>query len=111
MHVDLFASTAMFAVFIWALAFMLPRAVKSREPLAVTSAVLTAVLSLVGWLMIGVRAGSTQFPVSVIAARACPPASPAAGPPVAARRERAALILCRTRGRLAGCQDDNRQAH
>ena len=59
MHVDVFVSTAMFAVFIWSIGFILPRAVRSRDALAFTCGVLTVVLSLVGWLLFGVRVGST----------------------------------------------------
>ena len=59
MPLDVFVSTAMFAVFIWGTAFMVPRAVRSRDALAVTCGVLTALLSLVGWLLIGVGVGST----------------------------------------------------
>ena len=59
MHVDVFVSTAMFAVFIWAVTFMLPRAIRSRDALAVSCGVLAALLSLVGWLLIGVGVVST----------------------------------------------------
>jgi hypothetical protein len=34
------------------------RAVRSRDALALTCGVLTALLSLIGWLMIGMRVGS-----------------------------------------------------
>jgi hypothetical protein len=58
MHFDIVVSTGMFAVVIWAIRFMLPRAVRSRDALALTCGVLTALLSLIGWLMIGMRVGS-----------------------------------------------------
>jgi hypothetical protein len=64
-HVDAIVSTAMFAVFIWAVTFMLPKAIKSRDALALTSAVLTALLSLVGWLMIGVHVGTAHGSLSL----------------------------------------------
>jgi uncharacterized membrane protein len=48
-------SVAMLGGFIWAVRFMVPRAVKSHDPLAMTSAVLTAVLALLAWLLVGVR--------------------------------------------------------
>jgi hypothetical protein len=48
-------SVAMLGAFIWALRFRLPRALQTQDRLAVTSAILTAVLALVGWLLIGIR--------------------------------------------------------
>ena len=58
MHVDVIVSTAMFAVFIWAARFMVPKAVKTQDPLAIAGAALTALLSLIGWLMIAAAATS-----------------------------------------------------
>lgn len=48
-------SVAMLAGFLWAVGFMLPKALKERDTLALTSAVLTALLTLLGWLLVGVR--------------------------------------------------------
>jgi hypothetical protein len=47
-------SVAMLGCFIWAVRFMLPKALKEHDPLALTSAVLTAVLALLAWLLFGV---------------------------------------------------------
>jgi hypothetical protein len=48
-------SLTMLAGFLWAVRVMLPRAVKERDGLALTSALLTAALTLLGWLFVGVR--------------------------------------------------------
>jgi hypothetical protein len=48
-------SVAMLGCFIWAVRFLLPRAVREHDVLALTCAVLTALLALVMWLLIGVR--------------------------------------------------------
>jgi hypothetical protein len=48
-------SVAMLAGFIWAVSFLLPKAVKERDALALSSALLTAVLALLAWLLVGVR--------------------------------------------------------
>ena len=48
-------SIAMLAGFIWAVRFLIPRAVATRDPLAIACAVVTALLALLGWLLIGVR--------------------------------------------------------
>jgi len=47
-------SLLMFGGFVWAACFMLPRAVRTRDSLAVTSAILTTILTLFGWLYVGV---------------------------------------------------------
>jgi hypothetical protein len=47
-------SIATLGGFIWAVRFMLPRARRDGSSLALTSAVLTALLALLGWLLIGV---------------------------------------------------------
>ena len=56
MALELF-STVMLAALIWVLAFLLPRAMKGRDGLALTAAVLTAILAAVGWLFLsgGIR--------------------------------------------------------
>ncbi len=58
MYFELF-STAMLAGFIWAVGFLLPRALRGRDGLALGAAVLTIVLALLGWLFLsgGVRSG------------------------------------------------------
>jgi len=50
---ELFA-TAMLAAFLWAAGFLLPKAAKDRDALALTSAAMLAVLALLSWLLIGV---------------------------------------------------------
>jgi len=47
-------SIATLGGFIWVVRSLLPKAVKEREPFAVTCAVLTALLALLVWLLIGV---------------------------------------------------------
>jgi hypothetical protein len=41
--------------FIWAMCFLLPKAVKQHEALAIGAAILTAALALITWLLIGIR--------------------------------------------------------
>jgi hypothetical protein len=48
-------SVAMLGGFIWAVSFMVRKAAKKRDALALTSAILTALLALFGWLLVGVR--------------------------------------------------------
>ena len=55
MDLEVVFSTVSCGAFIWALGFMVPRAIKQRDGLAITSAVLTALLALLGWLLVGVR--------------------------------------------------------
>jgi hypothetical protein len=47
-------SIATLGGFLWALRFLLPKALRQHDALAVLSAVVTAVLSLFTWLLIGV---------------------------------------------------------
>lgn len=47
-------SMALLAGFIWAMRFLLPRAIKEHDWLALASALLTAVLALAAWLIFGV---------------------------------------------------------
>jgi hypothetical protein len=44
----------MLAGFIWTVGHLLPNAIKGRDAMALTCAVLTGVLTLVAWLVIGV---------------------------------------------------------
>lgn len=46
---------------IWAVRVLLPKAIKEHDSLAVTCAVLTAVLALLAWLLIGVGTRSASF--------------------------------------------------
>ena len=50
-------STAMLAAFIWSLIFLLPRAMKARDGMALTTAVLSALLAALAWLFLsgGIR--------------------------------------------------------
>ena len=58
---DVILSVAMLASFIWVVRVMLPKALKEQSGLALTSAVLAAVLALVGWLLLGVGVRSVSF--------------------------------------------------
>ncbi len=53
-------STAALAVFIWVVGFLLPKALRQHDRLALTCAVLTGILALLLWLLTGVgtRSGS-----------------------------------------------------
>ena len=48
-------STALFGCFLWAVGFMIPRAVRRKDPLAITGSLLTAALALIGWGLLAVR--------------------------------------------------------
>lgn len=48
-------SVVMLAVLIWVFSFLLPRALRERDPLAVSSVVLAILFTFVGWLMFGER--------------------------------------------------------
>jgi hypothetical protein len=54
-------SVGLLGGFIWAVRFLLPSAVKQYDGLALTCAVLTAVLALLAMLLIGVRVRSVSF--------------------------------------------------
>jgi hypothetical protein len=47
-------SVAMLAVFLWTMRFLLPKALKEHDPLAIFAAVVTAALALLTFLL-GVR--------------------------------------------------------
>jgi len=47
-------SIATLGAFIWAVRFVLPKALKEHDPMALTCTVLMAVLALLMWLLIGV---------------------------------------------------------
>ena len=54
MSAELIASVGMLGMFIWVCRFLLPRALKDRDSLGVSAAVLTGLLALFGWLLIGI---------------------------------------------------------
>ena len=54
MTLETVLSIAMLGGFIWAVRFMLPKAIKEHDTMALTCAVLIAVLALLMWLLIGV---------------------------------------------------------
>ena len=51
-------SIAALAGFIWATRFLIPKAVRQHDALALTSAVLVSVFALLVWLLVGVSARS-----------------------------------------------------
>jgi hypothetical protein len=60
MNFETIFSIAMLGAFIWAVRFLLPKAIKEHSALALTSAVLTALFALLLWLMIGVGIRSSR---------------------------------------------------
>ena len=52
-------SIAMLGTFIWSVLFLLPKAMKEHNALALTSAVLTALFALLLWLLVGVGTRSS----------------------------------------------------
>ena len=54
MNFETLFSIAMLGAFIWAVRFLLPKAMKEHSALALTSAVLAALFALLLWLLIGV---------------------------------------------------------
>lgn len=61
MTLEMILSVAMLACFIWIVRFLLPKAIKQHDRMALTCVVLTAVLALVLWLLIGVGTRSVSF--------------------------------------------------
>jgi hypothetical protein len=55
MTVEAVLSVVTLAGFIWVLRFLLPKAVTADDALALVSAILTVILALIAWLLIGVR--------------------------------------------------------
>jgi hypothetical protein len=51
-------SLAMLSAFIWVVVSLLPRAVRERDWFAIVCALLTAIIALLGWLLIGTPAQS-----------------------------------------------------
>ena len=58
MPVETFLSVATLSAFIWAVRFVLPKALKAGDGMAVTCSVLMAILALLLWLLIGIGARS-----------------------------------------------------
>jgi hypothetical protein len=48
------ASVAMLGLLIWGLSFLVPRALRDKDGLAIAAAVLTVLLALAGWALIGI---------------------------------------------------------
>ena len=61
MPVETALSIAMLGGFIWAVRFLVPRAIKSGDAMAIACAVLTALLALCAWLLIGIRMRSVDL--------------------------------------------------
>jgi hypothetical protein len=53
MTLESFLSVTTLAVVIWVMRFLPPRAVKDRDPMAITCALLTTVIALLLWFLIG----------------------------------------------------------
>jgi hypothetical protein len=58
MPVETILSIATLSGFIWAIRFLVPKAVKTGDGMAITCSVLTAILALLLWLLIGIGARS-----------------------------------------------------
>jgi hypothetical protein len=56
--VEVFLSVALLGAFLWAARFLIPRAIRERDLLALACAVMLAVVAILGWLWIGVRVGA-----------------------------------------------------
>ena len=54
MTLQTLVSVAMLAAFIWAVGCLLPKALREHDGLALTAAILTAILALFLWLWVGV---------------------------------------------------------
>jgi hypothetical protein len=54
MSLDAILSIGVLGGFIWAVRFLLPKAIKEQDGMALTCAVLTALLALLAWLLFGV---------------------------------------------------------
>lgn len=59
MTLEAVLSVAMLGCFIWVVRYLLPKAIKQHDRMAVACVVLTAVLALVLWLLIGVSTRSS----------------------------------------------------
>jgi hypothetical protein len=56
MAVETIASVLALGAFIWTVRFVMPRALKQHDAMAIGCALLMAMLALVLWLLIGIRA-------------------------------------------------------
>jgi hypothetical protein len=54
MPLETVLSVATLGAFIWVVRFLLPKAIKAHDSMALACAVLTAVVALLMWLLIGV---------------------------------------------------------
>ena len=54
MALETVLSIATLGAFIWVVRFLLPKALKERDSMALACAVLSAILALLMWLLIGV---------------------------------------------------------
>ena len=61
MNLETVLSVVFLGSFIWAIRFLVPKAVKQHEVLALTCAVLTAILALVALLLVGGGVRSVNF--------------------------------------------------
>jgi hypothetical protein len=61
MTLETVLSVAMLGCFIWTVRFLLPKAIKQHDRMALACVVLTAVLALVLWLLIGVSTRSLSY--------------------------------------------------
>jgi hypothetical protein len=61
MNIDTFFSVATLAWLIWAVRVLIPKALNSGEGMAIVCAALTAILSLVLWLVLGIATHSASF--------------------------------------------------
>jgi uncharacterized membrane protein len=59
MNFETLLSVATLGSFIWAVRFLVPKAIKADDGLAITCAALTAVVALLLWLLIGVGTRSS----------------------------------------------------
>jgi hypothetical protein len=56
--VEIVLSVVMLGAFLWAAAFLIPRAVRERDALAIGSALMVAALAILAWLWIGIGVGT-----------------------------------------------------
>ena len=56
--VEIVMSVAMLGAFLWAATFLVPRAVRERDGLAIGSALMVAALAILAWLWLGVGVGT-----------------------------------------------------
>jgi len=54
MPIDSILSVVLLSFLIWGLRFLLPKAIKERDRLALTAAVLTILIALLAWALTGV---------------------------------------------------------